>query len=68
MAQFSRLCRDAKKESFTAFYASLGFYIEDFALFELQIPTCLATCYLGVRSQSDVKLSHNLFKLITFCG
>ena len=31
-----------------------------------QIPPCLASCYLGDRSQSDVKLSHNLFKLISF--
>ena len=31
-----------------------------------QIPTCLASCSLGARSQSNVELSHNLFKLITF--
>ena len=49
------------------FRASFDIYIENIALFALADFDLPRQMLPGVRSQSDVKLSHNLFKLITFC-
>ena len=41
-------------------------HTEDIALFALEDSGLPRQLLLGCHSQSDVKLSHNLFKLITF--
>ncbi len=67
VAQFSCLYGDAKRTVLQLFRRVWALISRILLTSRSQIPTCLASCSLGARSQSDVELSHNLFKLITFC-